>query len=134
MSDRFFFDTNMLVYSVSAEPDKSVISARLLKGGGVVSVQVLNELVNVCRRKLKLPWSTIDLYLEPIRLAMEIVPLSIEVHERGLWLTQNHSFALYDAMIVSAAQLAGCSVLYTEDMNAGFVTGGLTLVNPFAGQ
>ena len=34
-------------------------------------------------------------------------------------------------MIVAAAELAGCPVLYTEDMNAGFVTGGLTLVNPF---
>ena len=34
-------------------------------------------------------------------------------------------------MIVAAAELAGCSTLFTEDMHGGLVIGGLTLRNPY---
>ena len=41
--------------------------------------------------------------------------------------------SVYDAMIVAAALIAGCTTLYTEDMHDGLlVEGQLRLVNPFA--
>ena len=131
MSDKVFFDTNLLVYSISTEGEKTAIAEALIASGGVISVQVLNEFVNIARKKRKMDWNEIHTELAVFSSVLRVVPLTIEIHERELWLTQNHIFALYDSMIVAAAELAGCSILYTEDMNAGFVTGGLTLVNPF---
>ena len=119
------------MYSVSDEAEKTNVGNELLAKGGVICVQVLNEFVNVARRKRKLSWPEIAVSQAIFREGLHVVPVTIETQERGLWLTQNHSFALYDAMIVAAAELAGCSVLYTEDMQAGLVTGGVTLRNPF---
>jgi predicted nucleic acid-binding protein len=36
-------------------------------------------------------------------------------------------------MIVAAAQLAGCTVLYSEDMHDGLVVEGLAIRNPYTG-
>jgi predicted nucleic acid-binding protein len=50
-----FFDTNVLVYSVTADPRKSAAD-RVLARGGFVSAQVLNEFANVARNKLRQDW------------------------------------------------------------------------------
>ncbi len=57
-----FLDTNVLVYLASADARKAAISEALLAEGGTVSVQVLNELANVARRRMRLDWTeTADL-------------------------------------------------------------------------
>ena len=53
MNDKFFFDTNLLVYSISTEGEKTAVTESLIASGGMVSVQVLNEFVNVARKKKK---------------------------------------------------------------------------------
>jgi predicted nucleic acid-binding protein len=50
-----FFDTNVLLYLLSTDA-KADQAESLLAGGGVVSVQVLNEFVSVALRKLKMKW------------------------------------------------------------------------------
>jgi predicted nucleic acid-binding protein len=50
---RVFFDTNVVLYLLSADERKADIAEALLGGG---QRQVLNEAASVCRRKLKLPW------------------------------------------------------------------------------
>jgi predicted nucleic acid-binding protein len=52
MNDKAFFDTNVLVYVVGHRDDRTAAAEALVAGGGVVSVQVLNELAAVARRKL----------------------------------------------------------------------------------
>jgi predicted nucleic acid-binding protein len=61
-----------------------------------------------------------------------IVPLTIEMHDRGLALAEQYRLNVYDGMIIAAAQLAGCTVLYSEDMHDGLVIDRLTIRNPFA--
>ncbi|MGE3643396.1 MAG: PIN domain-containing protein [Beijerinckiaceae bacterium] len=50
-----FFDTNVLVYAVSTDLRRDKADA-LIASGGVISAQVLNELTNVLRHKLKQDW------------------------------------------------------------------------------
>ena len=52
-------------------------------------------------------------------------------HEAALALARDHRLSFYDALIVAAAQEAGCDTLYTEDMQHGRKFGGLVIVNPF---
>ncbi len=128
-----FFDSNTLIYLVSTEISKASRSEQLLKLGGTVSVQVLNEFVHVTRRKMKMPFIDIAIALNGIRRQCEVVPLTIDVHERGVQLAEHHRLRVYDAMIVAAAQLAGCTTLYSEDMHDGHVIDGLTIRNPYKG-
>ena len=129
--DEFFLDTNVLIYLVSGDEPKVARSNALIESGGVVSVQVLNEFVSVAARKYRVDWTKIDFILATVKDACKVVPLTIESHERGLALSRRYGFAIYDAMIVAAAELAGCRILYTEDMHDGLVVGKLTLRNPY---
>ena len=130
-ADSRFFDTNILLYARSDDDVKLMKSEQILRDGGVVSVQVLNEFANVSRRKWRRDWLEIRAALIAFRASLRVEPVTIETHERGLALAERYGFAVYDAMIVAAAERAGCKVLYSEDMQDGMVIGGLTLRNPY---
>ena len=132
MASRAFVDTNILVYKVEGEARKSAIAETLLALAPCISVQNLNEFANVAMRKLQLNWDDIHLALDHFREACEILPLTEKVHDRALEIAEVHKIAIYDALGVAAAQLAGCDVLYTEDMNHGQRIGSVTICNPFA--
>ena len=51
MNDKPFLDTNIIVYAFSSNDPRSEKAETLLTAGGIISVQVLNEFVNVSRRK-----------------------------------------------------------------------------------
>ncbi len=132
MADRYFLDTNILLYLIDEDPKRSPRAQALVKNGAVVSVQVLNEFVNVAFKKYKLPPGEISDALDPIKFTCEIVPLTTETHELALKVFNSTNFGIYDACIIAAAELAGCDVLYTEDMNHGQRVGGVNIRNPFA--
>jgi predicted nucleic acid-binding protein len=133
MSANSFLDTNVLIYAFSDDRAKAERAAEALAAGGSVSVQVLNEFVNACRKKLKLDWKEIEERLEVVRaLVSEVVPLSIETHEKAVELARDYGFSFYDALIVAAAIQLNCAELLTEDMQDGCIVMNLTLRNPFA--
>ncbi len=57
--------------------------------------------------------------------------MTLETHERGVALAERHCVSIDDAMIVAAAQLAGCQMLYTEDLRDGQAIGGIEIVDPY---
>jgi predicted nucleic acid-binding protein len=132
MSGRSFFDTTILLYSISSEEPRAAVAEKLLADGGWISVQVLNEFAAVARRKLNMSWEQIREALLAIRVLCESpTPLSIETHEAGLEIAARYGCSIYDALILAAALEADCDVLYTEDMQNGLVIGSLTIRNPF---
>ena len=130
---RVFFDTNVVLYLLSADERKADRAEALLAEGGVVSVQVLNEAASVCRRKLKLPWPEVRELLDVVKACCEVMPLALDTHQRALDLAERYQLSLYDALICAAAQNADVAVLYTEDLQDGLVLGGLKVCNPFVG-
>lgn len=133
MNDKAFFDTNVLIYIVGEKDERTVRAEALVATGGVVSVQVLNELAAVARRKLWMTWEEVEDALAAIRvLCPSPVPLTIETHEAGLRIAAKYEFHIYDALIAAAALEAECTTLYSEDLQDGQVIDGrLTIRNPF---
>jgi len=126
-----FLDTNILVYAQQTG-DKAAISQDLISNGGKISAQVLNELVNVLRKKLGRHWDDIGLVLDDIGNALDpALPLTAKINRSAVALARDHSIAFYDALIVAAATEAGCDTLFTEDMQHGRSFGEMTIVNPF---
>jgi predicted nucleic acid-binding protein len=127
-----FFDTNVLLYLASRDPAKADRAEEVLQTGGVVSVQVLNEIASVARRKMGLSWPETQTFLSTIRSVLTVNSLTIEIHEAGLALAERHQLSIYDAMIVAAALDAGCDTLWSEDMQDGaIIDGRLRIRNPF---
>jgi len=99
----------------------------------VVSVQVLNEFVNVSRRKYRRDWGEIQDALSVLKTLLDPPqPLTIEVHEAAIGIARDYGFHFYDSLIVAAALRAGCSILYSEDLHHGQTIERLTIHNPFA--
>ena len=133
MSGSVFFDTNVLVYAIGEHAVRTPIAEALLARGGVISVQVLNELAAVARRKLHMSWPEVTDALDAVRaLCQPPLPVTAETHDLALRLATQHGFQIDDALIVSAALEAGCATLYTEDLQSGqIIDGRLRIQNPF---
>jgi predicted nucleic acid-binding protein len=127
-----FFDTNVLVYVASGDSKKADRAERIISGGGVVSVQVLNELSNVARRKMRMTWPETHAFLSSLRGLLTVRPLTLETHETGLAFAERFNLSIYDAMIAASALHAGCDKLWSEDLQDGMaLADGLRVVNPF---
>jgi predicted nucleic acid-binding protein len=127
-----FFDTNVLLYLASSETEKADRAEQALASGGVISVQVLNELANVARKKMSLSWPEIRGFLSTIRGVLTVHPLTVEIHEAGMRLAEQHKLSVYDAMIAAAALDAGCDELWSEDLqHDAIIDGRLRIRNPF---
>jgi predicted nucleic acid-binding protein len=128
-----FFDSNVLLYVASADQAKADRAERLVAGGGTISVQVLNEIANVARRKMALSWDETRAFLTMMRALLPVQPLTTALHEKGLDVAERYSLSIYDAMIVAAALQADCDTLWSEDMQHGqIVEGRLRICDPFA--
>ena len=127
-----FFDTNVVLYLLSADTAKADRAEELLAIGGIISVQVLNEFSAVASRKLRMSWSEIREVLAQVRAVCNVEPMSIDTHDRAVQLAERYGLSIYDALIVATALLAGCSTLYSEDMQDGqVIERQLTIRNPF---
>ena len=127
-----FFDTNILIYFASEQTAKANRSDTLLRAGGVISVQVLNELTNVARRKMQMSGTEIHTFLSMLRGLLIVHPVTTETHETGLALAERYGFSTFDAMIAASALHAGCDTLWSEDLQHGLVLDeGLRIANPF---
>jgi len=127
-----FIDSNIVLYLLSADVAKADRAETVISAGGVISVQVLNEVMSVMRCKLGMTWAETDEVLAGLRAACTVEPLTTQTHGTGRHLAERYGLSVHDAMIVSAAMLAGCDRLYSEDMQHGLLMEKqLRVCNPF---
>lgn len=127
-----FLDTNVILYLLSPDRAKADRAQDLLAGGGHISVQVLGELVAVMRRKLKMPWPEVVDFTATVRAVCKVSPLTEEVHAKGMSIARRLGLSIYDGTIVASALLAGCTTLYSEDLQDGqVIERRISVRNPF---
>ncbi len=126
-----FFDTNVVVYLLSADRVKAERAEKLIAAGGVVSVQVLNEFTAVARRKANLDWADIRDVLSAVRANCAVAALTTQVHERAVDIAETTNLHIYDAAIIAAAAESGCKIVYSEDLNHNQTIDGVRVTNPF---
>ena len=142
MSDRFFLDTNIFVYTFdSAAPAKAAKATELVKHAiktriGVVSYQVVQEFFNVALRRFENPMTTAeaDQYLASTFRPLLAVHSSPALFSEALRLGSKFRIAWYDSLIVAAAIEAQCVVLYSEDLQHGQRLESVTITNPFLSE
>lgn len=132
MRTEAFFDTNVLIYLLDKDEGKARRSLALWRDGGVVSVQVLDEIASVTSRKHHMSWPEIRLFLQGLRRNLDVRHADIATHDLGVDVAERYGFSVYDSMLIAAALQADCTTFWSEDLHNGQVIDGqLTIRNPF---
>ena len=139
MSDKYFVDTNILMYAHDTaagekhERAKSVVEELWRDRSGAVSTQVLQELCVNLRRKAGRPLdikATRDVVVDYLTWHLVVTggPSILEALE----IEERYKVSFWDALVIGAAQACGANVLYSEDLSDGQMYGSVRVVNPFA--
>lgn len=137
-AERVFLDTNILVYSLDDHyPDKQVVARNLINAlvserKAVVSTQVLQEFYNVLTKKMKCSPQNTKLCMAALSKAVCVHCNSVPDILNAVDISSQTQFSFWDSLVLSAAQAENCRILCSEDLNAGQVVCGITIVNPFA--
>lgn len=136
MTVRSFLDTPVLVYTDDHDaPEKQRVALDLLERSrlerfGVISTQVLQEYFVAVTKKLGvdagIARQKVELFgrLDTVVIGEPDILSAIDLHRL-------HAITFWDALIVRAAKRAMCGVLYSEDLQDGWVVDGLRVENPF---
>jgi predicted nucleic acid-binding protein len=137
MPDKYFVDTNILLYAhdrsagLKQERARQLLERLWISGQGVLSTQVLQELCINLRRKSARP-----LPVEEVRrliqdyLSWEMVVNTPASVLHALEIEVRYKISFWDALVLQAAESAGAAVLYSEDLAAGRMYGPVEVINP----
>jgi len=140
MSVEDFLDTNVFIYLFDeTDPRKrrraeSLVHRSLEDGSGCISYQVVQETLHVVTRKLGAGPQSARLLLDDVLAPLWLVNPTRSLYARSLGIHAQFGFSFYDSLIVAAALEAGCTRLYTEDLQHGQQVEQLTIQNPFEGS
>jgi predicted nucleic acid-binding protein len=138
MSEPIFVDTNIWVYAVdAADPlkrERALKAVAPVPGRDlVVSTQVLTEFYAVVTRKLAVPVPPDDAEAMVRQLlALPVVAIDASLVASAITGSREWQISIWDALIVRAAEVAGCRRLFSEDLADGRTYGSITVENPLA--
>jgi predicted nucleic acid-binding protein len=136
MAGKVFIDTNVLVYAQDSGQlrkrtrSRALIEELVHSGDGVISTQVLQEFYVASTRKLGVTPLAAKAVLKTFA-AFETVQVSPELIQEAIDCSILNELSFWDALIIAAASAAGCSILYSEDLNTGQIILGVKVENPF---
>jgi predicted nucleic acid-binding protein len=140
MKDKVFLDTNIFIYSIDATPGRNrkrnaareIVRERIRNESGVISIQVLQEFYQIATQKIQVPLSTEEAleYLRYISILQTVHP-DFDMVVSGIHLHKKYKLSFWDALILQAAKIAGCSEVLSEDLQDGFRLNNLRVRNPF---
>jgi predicted nucleic acid-binding protein len=111
VTDRFF-DTNILLYTLSGDAHKADWVEGALADGANISVQVLNEFVSVTLLKFKMKITEVREAPKSISSVCCVTPITLNTHQRGLEVVERYQLSFYDALIVASALESGCTIRF----------------------
>ncbi len=135
MKERTFLDTNLLVYAddkdagQKADVCREIIKDALTSERGVLSTQVLQEFFVVSTAKLGVPADAARRKIE-LLCVLDVVKIQVADVLAAIDLHRLHQLQFWDALIVRAAAIAGCKVLFSEDLQDGQIIDGVRIENP----
>src|SRR4030042_2155747 len=123
MSDKFFLDTNILVYTFDdGDPGKrdrarALVAEALSQSHGIISYQVMQEFLNPALRKFAKPLTAADAerYLTVVLEPLCTVFAGVELYHQAIDIAERWKYSFYDSLIIASALGAGCTVLSSED-------------------
>ena len=137
MSAEHFLDTNVLVYmfdetdAAKQRRAEALVNDSLASGTGCISFQVVQETLNVLIRRLGFVPEDARRALDDVLIPLWQVNPTAALYQTAVSLQGRYGFSFYDSIIVAGALEAGCTHLYSEDLQHNQRIQQLTIFNPF---
>ncbi len=130
-SNRFFLDSNVVIYALGDDQNKKEIAQDLLAQTPILSTQVLTEVSQVCLRKLKLESDVVAEWIALLNAQTHIIKISHEIIQSAIKTSKKYQYSFYDSLIIATSLHAGVEILYSEDMQHGQQIENIKIINPF---
>jgi predicted nucleic acid-binding protein len=136
MKDKFFLDTNILVYAKDAdaghkkEISQSIIEKLWRENTGRISYQVLSEYMVVLTKKFKIDSNIALEEVEDLE-TWKPCPINQQVFNRASRIFKQYKLSWWDSLIVGAAEESKCGILYSEDLSHDTVYSTVRAINPY---
>jgi predicted nucleic acid-binding protein len=138
MRDKYFIDTNILVYANdNSEIEKNSISREIIINGiknenAVISTQVLSEFYVTVTKKIKKTLAPFQARKEiELLRSLELVELTINLILKAIDISEKYKLSYWDSLIIVAAINAKCSIIYSEDLSSGQKFESVKIINPY---
>ena len=138
ITDKVFFDTNILVYAYDRrDPAKqerafNIIADAISNENGIVSAQVLGEFYNATTRRTSntLPEEVTSEAMS-LFATLPVIDIDLALVQRAVGTCNRYRISYWDSLIIAAAEKAGCTQIFSEDFNTGQTYHGILIFNPF---
>lgn len=129
-----FIDSNIWLYSFveSQNAQKTYIAKSIVRNENIViSVQVINEVCVNLIRKAHFSEEKIRRLVESFYIKYRVVETNKGSLVKASDIRDQHCFSFWDSHVLASALSANVDILYSEDMQDGFVIANTKIVNPF---
>ena len=133
-----FIDSNIIVYAYdNHEPEKQAIARKIITSAieeesGIISAQVLGEFFVVVTRKIRSPLSVKEAErIIHLLSVLTVVEIDLSLVKRAIEIQKEYAISYWDSLILASAEKAGCSTVFSEDLNEGQKYNHILVENPF---
>jgi len=138
--DKFFIDTNIIVYIFDKNnKDKQEKAQNILRQAidslnGIISFQVVQEFCSVALSKFEVPLSTSDcrIFINKFLYPLCYIFPTLELYNKAIDIKETTNYGFYDCLIIASALEGDCTVLYSENFKNHEEIGKMKIVNPFS--
>ena len=131
MTDKYFLDSNIILYALGSEISKKQKAQALINREAIISTQVLTEITNVCLKKFMLSHEVVSHWVTLLASETQVKKISGDIIIQAIQHAKITKYSFYDSLIIATALNAGANILYSEDMQHGRQYQQLKIVNPF---
>lgn len=134
-----FIDSNVIIYifdessPIKCATAKDIVRQAISSKSGCISYQVVQETLNVicCKLQASVSRDDAERFLRKVLFPIWKIMPSEGLYQRALDIRMRYGYSFYDSLIIGAALTAGCTRLYSEDLQHGQRIESLVIENPF---
>ena len=135
MKDKLFLDSNIILYAFGEKGHEKEIAKDLIRKRPLITIQVVNEIINVLLRKFNFSVDKTKEILNFLKFKTEIRLLNLQTIDSALHIKEKYKYSFWDSLIIASALENECLILYTEDLqHEQVIEGKLKIINPFEKQ
>ncbi|MHB1661021.1 MAG: PIN domain-containing protein [bacterium] len=132
MKDKFFLDSNIILYAFGKDNNKKAVAKELIRQRLIISVQVISEVSNILFKRFSFSVPETKNIFDFIKSKTEVKLINLKTIEYCFYIKEKYKFSYWDSLIIASALENQCLILYTEDMQNGqIIEERLVVVNPF---